>query len=196
MAIEVSGFLFEDEALAAQAKKEEEGVRFIKEKSALNNPETVLKLYKTVLQQKLFVTPVGLHFLMELQDYLLASNVIPNEEIPAINTEDFMKVVEDDATGSSKETFASGTKKSAGKRKEYKTAFHVASFFAIVFGISVLGMFIIAEVSSDNVTILNYRNKIINEFEQWEQELEEEEDRLKEWEEELSKREAALEEAQ
>ncbi len=197
--INVSGFLFEDEELAAQAKREEEGVRFIREKSALNNPEVVLKLYKTILQQKLFVTPVGLRFITELQDYLVASSEINNEDIPAIDTGDFMQVVEDEAEKAKKAKKEKKEKKAKNTENHpkdyYKSAFYVALFFAIVFGFSVLGMFAIAEISNNNVTILNYRNEIINQYEQWEKELESEEDRLKEWEEELSEREAALNDA-
>ena len=62
----VDGFLFEDEATAQMARKEEEGIRFIKERSALDNPEVVMKLYKKLLEQKLFVTPVGIRFMVEL----------------------------------------------------------------------------------------------------------------------------------
>ena len=81
--INVSGFLCEDEEMAAQARKEEEGVRFIKEKSNLKSQEAVLKLYTTLLQQKLFVTPVGLRFLMELQGALLSSGM-KKEHMPCI----------------------------------------------------------------------------------------------------------------
>lgn len=196
--INVSGFLFEDEELAAQAKREEEGVRFIREKSALNNPEVVLKLYKTILQQKLFVTPVGLHFITELQDYLVASPAINNADIPAINTKDFMQVADNKKSEKSKQSKKSKMSKKTSKGAEdhpkeyYKSAFHVSLFFAIIFGLSILGMFVIAEISNNNITIINYRNKIIDQYEQWEQELESEEDRLKEWEEALSEREAAL----
>lgn len=198
--INVGGFLFEDEATAAQAKKEEEGVRFIKEKSALNNPEVVLKLYKTVLQQNLFVTPVGLRFLMELQSYLMASPSVNNEDIPALDTAAFLKAVEvpektgdiDKKTAQRKRKPVQKLNARAAKDGSYKQAFYVTLFFAIVFGISVLGMFAIAELSNDNVTIINYREKLINQYEQWEKELQAEEDRLKDWEEELSEREAAL----
>lgn len=192
--INVGGFLFEDEATAAQARKEEEGVRFIKEKSALNNPEVVLKLYKTILQQKLFVTPVGLRFLIELQSFLMSSDSVIKDDIPAIDSAAFIKPVIADEQESKKNQEAKKAV-SPSREKYYKNAFHVSLFFAIIFGISVLGMFAIAEISSDNVTIINYRNKIIDEYEQWEQELEGEEDRLKEWEESLSEREKALEEA-
>lgn len=201
----VGGFLFEDEEVATQAKREVEGVRFIREKSTLTNPEVVLKLYKTILQQKLFETPIGLGFLMELQSFLYASDSINKEDIPAIDTADFMKAVPVEEKATKNKTKQRKEEKSSTesnqvvrskKEKYYKNAFHVSLFFAIIFGISVLGMFVIAEVSSDNVTILNYRNKIINQYEQWEQELEGEEERLKQWEESLSEREAALDKAE
>ena len=47
----VDGFLFEDEAIAEIAKKEEEGIRFIKERTAIQNPEVALKLYKKFLSK-------------------------------------------------------------------------------------------------------------------------------------------------
>lgn len=192
----VGGFLFEDEETAAQARKEEEGIRFIKEKSKLTNPEVVLKIYQTVLQQKLFMTPVGLRFLVELQNFLLTSPDVDKAEIPAIDTSSFIKAIVVEKEVPVKRKFGRAEKKervqtaSAGS---YKTAFHVSLFFAVIFGVSVLGMFVIAELSGNNVNIINYRNEIINQYEKWEQELESEEDRLKEWEQELEQREEALE---
>ena len=37
--INVDGFLFEDEETAQLARKEEDGIRFIKQRTALDNPE-------------------------------------------------------------------------------------------------------------------------------------------------------------
>ena len=194
----IDGFLFEDEALAAQARKEEEGIRYILEKSSLSNPETVLKLYTTLLRQKLFVTPVGLRFLMELQQMLLEAPEIAKEDVPAIDTSAFYQpILEEEAKAAAKAEKAAKKQAARMNRRkkpveDYKQAFHAALFFAIVFGISVIGMFVITEISGNNVNILNYREQIINQYEHWEQELEEEQDRLKAWEEELREREEAL----
>ena len=76
----------------------------------------------------------------------------------------------------------------------YKKRFHVATFFAIIFAISVVGMFVIMEMSGNNTTIINYRDKILNEYSSWEAELKTEENRLKEWEALLEERENALRE--
>lgn len=190
----VDGFLFEDEETAAQARKEEEGIRFIKAKTTLNNPQIVLKLYQTLLQQNLFVTPVGFRFLAELRDFLVNSNMVASEDIPAIDTSGFIKtVVVEKEVPEQKKTKKTRKSSDGGS---YKSAFYVALFFAIIFGISVLGMFAITELSSDNVNILNYREKIIDEYEQWEVELETKEDYLRNWEKELSERENALKDTQ
>lgn len=184
----VGGFTFADEAMADQAKKEEEGIRFIKEKSTLSNPEVVFRLYTTLLQQKMFVTPVGLRFLVELQNILIAAPGIPNDTIPTIDTADFVGARLADAKISKK--------KKAGLEKQltfYKRGFCVSLLCAVIFGFSVVGMFAIVELSENNLTILNYKNELINRYEGWEQELKAEEERLKEWEEDLSDREAALE---
>ena len=177
--INVDGFLFEDEEIAQLAKKEEEGVRFIKERTALDNPEVVLKLYKKLLDEELFVTPVGIRFLIELQNILLTSVYISRDEIPSIP----VKTLE----GAEKIRVVEKLVESRGK--DYKKPYYVALFFAIVFAVSVLGMFIINAISGNNVNIINYREEILDEYSSWESELRTEEERLQRWEETLEQRE-------
>jgi len=50
-------------------------------------------------------------------------------------------------------------------------------------------MFAIAKISGNNVNILNYRNEIINEYVEWENELKAKEEELREWEAELEEKE-------
>ena len=184
----VDGFLFEDEAMAELAKKEEEGVRFIKERTALNNPEVVFKLYKKLLEQELFVTPVGQRFLVELQNVLLSSGYIPSADIPPI------KVAKIESQKVEQERPVQKVTKKIEKKVggEYRKPFYVALFFAVVFGVSVIGMFFINELSSNSVTILNYREEIINEYAGWEVELQEKEAELREREKALKEREEAM----
>ena len=175
----VDGFLFEDEKTANLARKEEEGIRFIKERTALNNPEVVLKLYTKLIDEELFVTPVGTRFLTELQNILLTSTYIAKDEIPAIPVESNVR---------EKKIMVSGE----NDTENYKKPFYVAVFFAIVFGLSVVGMFIVSAISGNNVTILNYREEIQNEYSIWEEELKTEEERLEKWETLLEERENQL----
>ena len=48
--------------------------------------------------------------------------------------------------------------------------------------------------NSDNATILDYENKVIDRYEHWQEELQEREEELEEREEELEEREEAIEE--
>lgn len=198
----VDGFLFEDEETAQIARKEEEGIRFIKERTALNNPEVVLKLYKKLLEQELFVTPVGIRFLTELQNILLSSTYIARDEIPPIP----VKAPE----GAKKAEPATPVEKVVQKPVEavkkankkvddkvagnYKKPFYVALFFAIIFAVSVMGMFVINALSGNNVNIINYREQILDEYSSWEAELKTEEERLEKWEDLLEERENNLRE--
>lgn len=185
--INVDGFLFEDEETAKLARKEEEGICFIKQRTALDNPEVVLRLYKKLLEQELFVTPVGIRFLTELQNILLTSVYIAREEIPPIPVKsiEVTKEVQVPVESPMKEEKKIIKEKADG----YKKSFYVATFFAVIFGISVLGMFIINAISGNNVNIINYREQLLNEYSSWEAELKTEEERLERWEENLEQRE-------
>ena len=183
----VDGFCFEDEATAELAKKEEEGIRFIKERTALDNSEVVFKLYKKLLEQNLFVTPVGTRFMLELQNVLLASPFIPKEEIPPIKVSSM--VIKQEVEEEEKNPVAKITKTVDKKVSgDYKRPFYIAVFFAIIFAVSVIGMFIITEISGNSVNIINYREEILNEYSGWEADLQEKELELKEWEAELESR--------
>lgn len=195
--INVDGFLFEDEAMAQLARKEEEGIRFIKQRTALDNPEVVLKLYKKLLEQELFVTPVGVRFLTELQNILLASVYIARDEIPPIP----VKAAEENKKNEPATTMEKVVQKPVEAVKkvnkkvdskvggDYRKPFLIASFCAIVLGLSVIGMFVINAVSGNNINIINYREQLLNEYSSWEAELKTEEERLERWEETLEERE-------
>lgn len=195
--INVDGFLFEDEATAQLARKEEEGIRFIKQRTALDNPEVVLRLYKKLLEQEIFVTPVGIRFLTELQNILLTSVYIAREEIPPIPVKatevapnEEVSVPVEKAVQTQVEAVKKANKKVDRKAgSDYRKKYLVASFFAIIFGVSVIGMFVINAISGNNVNIINYREQLLNEYSGWEAELKTEEERLQQWEESLEQRE-------
>lgn len=194
----IDGFTFENEELATLAKKEEEGILYITEHTSLNNPNVVYNLYTKLVEQKLFTTPAGIRFLIKLQNLLYEADEIPDEDIPPIPAEDFMKAV---TVAEASETAAEAVEKTERKTKPeeaksdsfYKKAYHVSLFFAIIFAISVVGMFIITKLSSNNINILNYREEIINEYAEWEESLKEKEASLKEREMLIEKKEAELE---
>ena len=68
--------------------------------------------------------------------------------------------------------------------------FHISTFFAVVFALGIIGMLVITWLSEDNVTILNYENKVIDKYEIWEKQLDERESQLEERELRLTEQEA------
>ena len=66
----VDGFSFDDEDLLKEAKKEAEGVRYMKGRVDLQYPDRVLQIYQRMIAQNMFQTQIGYAYLRELQDYL------------------------------------------------------------------------------------------------------------------------------
>ena len=91
----VDGFEFQTKEEARQAKKESDGIRYIKDQTDMSDPDTVYKLYLRLNKPGYFFTPVGLSFLVELQEYLHTIPYIKNEDIrPIYIPEDKKAVVE------------------------------------------------------------------------------------------------------
>lgn len=181
----VNGFVFEDPEEAKKAQKEAEGVRYIKSKTDMENPEMVLQIYKDMIRQKVFETEVGIAYLAELQDYL--------KKVPYINDEDILPVPtvtrETDALVRKKAKKAE--KKNAdirrnqapvtGKGVDYKKKFQISLVINVVLAVCIVCMFLI-NLTTNQTTILNYESKIIDKYESWEQELNERETKLRQQE--------------
>ena len=164
----VEGYEFETKEQADLASEEAQKIRYLKSKTDMRDPDVVLKLYNKLILREEFVTPIGRNFLRSLQGYL--------HSIPYIKREDILPIT------------VSDQKTSAVHRadRNYRRLFHISTFFAVVFALGIIGMFLITYVSADNVNIINYENALIDKYEKWEQELEDREMALNE-------REAALE---
>lgn len=167
----VEGYDFESKEAADKAKLEADGVKYIKENTRMDNPDMIYKLYDQIIREEMFETPVGLSFLAELQEYLYANPEIENEVIRPIpvHAPEIRKI--------------KAAEKKIGK---YRKKFRTALFFAIVLGAVVIGMFGITYYSGSSVTILNYENALIDKYEDWENDLDEREQKLKEREADLT----------
>ena len=81
---EVEGFLFASEAEAEQAKKEREGVKYIRSRVDMDHPEQVLLIYNRMIAENMFSTVVGLSYLKDLQEYLTTISYVKKEDIRPI----------------------------------------------------------------------------------------------------------------
>lgn len=178
----VNGFLFETEEEAELAKRELEGIKYIKTKTDMENPEMVFQVYNNLIKQKLFETPVGYCFLNEIREYLLMIPAIQNEdikEIPILHSKE-KKAAKPQKEKPQKEK----TKKEKSTKERninYKSRCMLFMTTTLILAISVITMMFLA-ATSNNMNILNYENKIINKYSAWEQELDAREAALKEQE--------------
>lgn len=173
----VEGYVFESEEMARQAKKEADGIRYIRSQTRMQNPDAILKLYDKLLEQEIFETPVGLEYLHELQKYL--------ESVPYLKSEDIRPI----PVNAGYAQIAQAPRKTSAKRRTereneeetynpYRKRFHISMFFCIVFAVAIIGMFTITYLSGNNINIFNYQSQLVNKYEEWEKELEERETAL------------------
>jgi hypothetical protein len=170
------------------ARQEREQIRYFNSQTSMDDPDVVLQLYNRLVEREVFVTPVGISFLRELQEYLHMIPYIKNEEILPIPVYQPVPVKTDLAEQNqrARERAKRRRKQKAKeyrrlKRKknwDYQRLFHVSAFFAVVFALVIAGMISITVLSGNNVTIINYENEIIDKYEQWEKELEAREEQL------------------
>ena len=182
---EVGGFAFTDEALAGQAKKELEAVKYLQLQTDREKPEMMLAVYHQMIEEDMFKTPVGMCYLKEMQDCLRANPKILNgdiSDIPVHKQQKQVLVVKKEAAPKEKKRTEVVRKE---KNVNYKSRYRMLLTLSVALTVIVLAMFGIT-LTSNSPNILNYENKLINKYENWEQ-------RLVEKEKELDAREDALE---
>ena len=171
---EVEGFSFYEEGQVKQAEKEIAGIKYIKSKMDMENPEMILQIYNKTIREKLFETPVGFSYLKDLQEYLHAVPYIKDSDIlpiPAYRIVNVEQQIEPKQQKAHKQIVVKE------KNIDFKKRYRVTLFFSVIFFVMIVGMFAVS-FTSDSTTILNYENQIINKYETWEQELDAREQEL------------------
>lgn len=179
----VDGFAFTSENEAEQAKKEREGIRYIKEKTNMNNPDMVLQIYNKMIREKMFVTSVGYAYLCDLQEYLRTNPYINDEDILPIEVvhpslQEGLKEEKQKHQAQMQEVKKKAARKPATE-SEVQNKYKLSLLVNLILAISVVCMFIIS-ATSGHPTILNYEEELINRYSAWEQELTEREAALRE----------------
>lgn len=169
----VSGYVFTDEETAKKAEKEIAGVAYTRNKLDMDNPGAVLAVYNKIIRSKMFSTPVGYEYLTELRKYLKASPNVDDGEIleidftPVIVRENTEKELKDTAGGDQIDRLRGGL---------------VTSLIVnVILILAIIAMIVLVQ-KSDVPTILDYENKLIDRYEEWQKSLEEREAIIREYE--------------
>ena len=92
----IKGFHFNSAKEYADAKKESDTIDYICSKMDIKNPEIALKVYIKLLDRQTMSTVLGICFLKQLRDTVLASNMIDEQELKTIHSPSFAP--EEDST--------------------------------------------------------------------------------------------------
>lgn len=174
----LEGFHFSCDEDILMAEDELKKIKYISEKMNMNNPDAVLKVYNKSVQTNLFVTPLGIEFLRRMQHFIVNSGRVPSEEILDIpisySINDAIELKSNNRYKNIEEP-----------KKDYRNTLRLSLFGNICLAVLVVAMFIIA-LTGKNANVLNYKNAVINEYSEWEQELTEREKVIREKESELN----------
>ena len=178
---QVDGYLFiskEDRDLALEEKQK---IDYFEKKTKGKNKTMLLNLYDSILDQKLFKTPVGLEYLRKLREELIADGYEESQirPIPLYRNYSYKTGEEIDVS------YVKRRVKPSDRRKKKAGYLQISVCFNLLLTLLVITMFVIT-MKSDNPNILNYKKQILNEYASWEQELTERENRVREKEQELS----------
>ncbi len=174
----IDGFYFADRDMREEARKEAEGVRYMRARVDLQQPERVLQIYRKVVNQGMFRTQAGYAYLRELQEYLKASPGISEEDVPPVPVR---PALPREAARPAEEPREAPRPDDVRTRRALRVSL-LANFVAVA---AIIVMFAIA-MSSSNPTVLNYEKALVDRYSTWQQELEEREAAVREKERALS----------
>ncbi|MBE5894676.1 MAG: hypothetical protein IJZ00_08450 [Lachnospiraceae bacterium] len=182
----IGNFRYSEKESATRAITEQERIKKLESQMDYDRPQVVYAIYCKMLESNVFHSPEGLLYLVHLQNFLYEHEKQINGVIPLIPAKNFSGGViirKESAEGG-----ASDDRKVKRLERRWKAAEEKNKIYKIVIAflaVAVIFMMIIAGIS-DSPTILNYRQKIQNEYAEWEQQLQD-------WEDDLEEREELLE---
>lgn len=179
----VEGFAFDNSKDYSEARREAEAVTFLRAKLDMADSNEVIKAYGKLMQKKqAFSTPVGISFLKELRDKVLATGMISDENLKLIEINSKVAEKSNSAAENFKDSVEKGLRNQImylrDKIKQLKIIITFMFFIiAALFALTILG----------KNTFVNAELKAQDKYAEWEQEL-------SEWEQELEEREKVLQE--
>ena len=173
----VGGYRFGTVADAETARMEEKKIANLEKHLDYRRPLDVLLVYNKAIDNRVFLTPVGMAYLQKMQAQLAKCGV-PQEKIKPIPLY---------ATFSNKTENNSSIRNSIasrGQKVEFKGRFITSVWINVLLSLA-LGVLVYLSFQSDVPTIFNYRTAVVNKYSEWEQELTERERAVREAEREL-----------
>lgn len=178
--LSVGGYLFYTEKDAKIAAAEQKKIEYLEARVDYSRPDSILLIYEKTIHERIFRTPVGLHYLRCLREFLLAQPQIEADRIPDIPLYGSFagEVREQDNPVKNR------IKPAKRKMDRDKSRLVVSVILNVLLILAVASMFAIA-LKSDNPNLLNYEKALTNRYASWEQELTQREQNIRQKEREL-----------
>ena len=181
----IDGFSFADDADVSLASAEIEKIKYIAGRMNMDNPRGVLAVYDKLITSGIFVTPVGYEYLRTLQSYLYKCKDIPDDAVKEIPVPiSYTRAL--NLRSEERDEKLSSQREMRTLRKTFKSEYKISLIVNIILVLMVIAMFIIS-LKAENPNMINYRTAILNQYSEWEQELNEREMQIKQKELELEK---------
>lgn len=172
----VNGYLFGDAEDVKLAQQEVSAIRYMDKKMEQYNGEGILAVYLAAIEKKIFRTPIGYQYLQQLQKRMQSMGV-PKENIPPIPLYQVYN--------NRYKTETTPVRKPVKKKVDPQVKKLRYSILGNVILVALVIILFAIAITGENANAINYRNAILNEYSQWEQELTEREDTVREKEREL-----------
>lgn len=176
------GFSFYTEKDAVLAETERRKVEYLKARLDYNNAESILRIYKKAIAERIFKSPVGLFFLREVQQYLLRQPDIDPEAVDAIP----LHVSFEGEFREQSNPARNRVRPAQNQVPKKSPALRISVIANIGLAAAVIAMFAIA-LGASQPNILNYERVLTDRYASWEQELTEREQAIRERELEWNK---------
>lgn len=196
----VNGFRFDNKADYEQAVREQNTISNIKEKMNLSDAKVVLQLYNQAVSKRTFKTAVGYSFLKKLRDAIISSGIVEDSmlnPVPVVSESEQNVTVarqrRDTDSRTSKSASGNDTERFKQRyEKEKKRTIALAIAVIALVG-AIAGIFVLTFKSK--YSYLTYftdyerdiREAVVDEYEEWQQQLQDKEKELEEREQALAK---------
>lgn len=167
---EAEGFLFSRQEDAELALSEKKQIGYLEEHLDFNNAEQIFSVYKKLIEEHTFSTPVGLGYLKELRQYLAENGFtdgVPPIPVSAVRPE------------RNRETLPARHEGKKAHNPEKTVGYRISIVINLILAALVVAMFIIT-LKSDNPNILNYERTIQDKYAEWEMNLTDREEAVRE----------------
>lgn len=181
----IDGYIFQSRKDFEQANRERETISYLSAHADMSDMKAVYKIYKTASEKQSFQTVFGLKYMEELRTILLDSGIV---------TEDVLDPIPVARTAPAELQPQAGDREA----REYQLAYEKAkagslikNFLIGVLVVVIVGMLVITY--SNQYSVFTYftdykdkmREELLNEYQEWEEEIKEREEAVEQKEQEL-----------